>query len=63
MRHHQRIRISRPRHAAIPVLELKFDRAKGTVAYKWCAEEAGFAMPIKMGERDHLTLVALLVQR
>ena len=45
------------RHAAIPVLELKFDRAKGTVAYKWCAEEAGFAMPIKMGERDHLTLV------
>ena len=45
------------RHAAIPVLELKFDRAKGTVAYRWSADEAGFAMPIKMGERDHLTLV------
>ncbi len=45
------------RHAAIPVLELRFDRAKGTVAYKWCAEEAGFAMPIEIGERGHLTLV------
>jgi aminopeptidase N len=45
------------RHAAIPVLELRFDRAKGTVAYRWSAEEAGFAMPIKMGEREHLTLV------
>ncbi len=45
------------RHAAIPVLELKFDRAKGTVAYKWCADEPRFAMPIKIGERGHLTLV------
>jgi aminopeptidase N len=45
------------RHAALPVLELAFDRAKGTVAYRWSADEAGFAMPIKMGERGHLTLV------
>jgi len=45
------------RHAAIPVLELRFDRAKGTVAYRWNADEADFAMPIKMGERGHLTLV------
>ncbi len=45
------------RHAALPVLELKFDGAKGTVAYRWSADEPGFAMPIKMGERDHLTLV------
>jgi aminopeptidase N len=45
------------RHAAIPMLELKFDRAKGTVAYRWSADEAGFAMPIPIGERDHLTLV------
>jgi aminopeptidase N len=44
------------RHAAIPVLELKFDRAKGTVAYRWSADEAGFAMPIRMGDRAHLTL-------
>jgi len=45
------------RHAAIPVLELKFDRAKGTVAYRWSADEVGFAMPIKIGDRAHLTLV------
>jgi aminopeptidase N len=45
------------RHAALPVLELKFDRAKGTVAYRWSADEAGFAMPIKIGDREHLTLV------
>ena len=45
------------RHAALPVLELKFDRAKGAVAYRWSADEAGFAMPIKVGNRGHLTLV------
>jgi aminopeptidase N len=45
------------RHAAIPVLELKFDRAKGSVAYRWSADEPGFAMPIPIGERGHLTLV------
>jgi aminopeptidase N len=45
------------RHAALPVLELKFDRAKGTVAYRWSADEAGFTMPIKIGDRAHLTLV------
>ena len=45
------------RHAALPVLELKFDRAKGMVAYRWSAEEAGFAMPIKVGDRGHWTLV------
>jgi len=44
-------------HAAIPVLELRFDGAKGTVAYRWSADEAGFAMPIRMGESGHLTLV------
>jgi aminopeptidase N len=45
------------RHAAIPVLELRFNRAQGTVAYRWSADEAGFAMPIKIGDREHLTLV------
>jgi aminopeptidase N len=44
------------RHAALPVLELKFDRPKGTVAYRWSADEAGFAMPIKMGERANLAV-------
>ena len=45
------------RHAAIPVLEVRFDRPKGTVAYRWSADEPGFAMPIKLGDRAHLTLV------
>jgi aminopeptidase N len=45
------------RHAALPVLELKFDRAQGTVAYRWSADETRFAMPIRIGEREHLTLV------
>ena len=45
------------RHAALPVLELKFDRAKGAVAYRWSADEAGFAMPIKVGDPEHWTEV------
>ncbi len=45
------------RHAALPVLELKFDPSKGTVAYRWNAAEAAFAMPIKIGDREHSKLV------
>jgi aminopeptidase N len=45
------------RHADLPSLELKFDAAKGTVDYRWKADEAGFAMPIKVGDADHWTLV------
>jgi aminopeptidase N len=45
------------RHTAIPELELRFDGAKGTVSYRWSADEPGFAMPVKMGELEHLTLV------
>ena len=45
------------RHAAIPVLRLKFDAVKGTVAYRWCADEPAFAMPIKIGKPGNLTLV------
>lgn len=37
------------RHAALPVLELKFDEAKGEIAYRWKAEEKAFAMPIRVG--------------
>jgi aminopeptidase N len=37
------------RHAALPTLELKFDEAARTVAYRWQADEAGFDMPIKVG--------------
>ncbi|MGA2196121.1 MAG: M1 family metallopeptidase [Bryobacteraceae bacterium] len=41
------------RHAALPVLELKFDEAAGTVHYRWKADEPGFAMPIKVGAKDN----------
>jgi aminopeptidase N len=37
------------RHAALPVLELKFDEAAGTASYRWRADEPAFAMPIKVG--------------
>ncbi len=37
------------RHAAVPVLELKFN--DGTVSYRWDAEEPGFAMPIRVGKK------------
>jgi aminopeptidase N len=45
------------RHAAPPMLELRFDRAKGTVAYRWVAGEAKFAMPIEVGDPQHWTRV------
>jgi aminopeptidase N len=37
------------RHAALPVLEVTFDDAAGTVSCRWKADEAGFNMPIKVG--------------
>jgi len=37
------------RHAAIPTLELQFHENDGTVAYRWNADEKGFAMPVKVG--------------
>jgi aminopeptidase N len=40
------------RHAAIPVLELKFDESKQTVAYRWKVEEPAFAMPVRVGKKD-----------
>jgi aminopeptidase N len=45
------------RHTAIPTLQLKFDPAAGTVAYRWKADVAGFAMPIKVGEPAHWQLI------
>ncbi|MGE5357500.1 MAG: M1 family metallopeptidase [Bacteroidales bacterium] len=38
------------RHTALPTLELQFGDA-GTVAYRWKADVAGFAMPVKVGKR------------
>jgi aminopeptidase N len=46
------------RHAALPVLELKFDADAGTVAYRWNAEEKEFAMPIKVGRNNAWQLIA-----
>jgi len=45
------------RHGALPVLELKFDVAQGTVSYRWRAEEKGFAMPVKVGASDKWELI------
>jgi aminopeptidase N len=39
-------------HAALPVLELKFDEAQGDVSYRWRTEEQAFAMPVKVGTPD-----------
>ena len=40
------------RHAALPVLELKWSEAEGTVAYRWKADEPGFQMPVRVGTKD-----------
>jgi aminopeptidase N len=45
------------RHAAIPILEVKFDPAAATVSIRYKADEPAFAMPIHVGAKDHLTLV------
>ncbi len=50
------------RHAALPVLELKLyppkdTGAKAIVSYRWKADEPAFAMPIKVGDPAHWTLV------
>ena len=45
------------RHAALPTLELKFDDAEGTVSYRWKAEEAGFAMPVRVGTKGQWQII------
>ncbi|HTV07552.1 MAG TPA: M1 family metallopeptidase [Candidatus Aquilonibacter sp.] len=45
------------RHAAIPTLELRFDPAQHTMSYRWKAEEAGFAIPINVGDPQHWTRI------
>lgn len=40
------------RHTALPVLELKFNPGEGTVSYRWKVDEAGFAMPVRVGKKD-----------
>lgn len=43
------------RHAALPVLELKFEN--GGVSYRWQADEPGFNMPVKVGKEGSWTLI------
>ena len=45
------------RHVAIPVLELKFDEAAGTVDYRWKVDEAKFAMPVRVGTPDKWQII------
>jgi aminopeptidase N len=40
------------RRAAIPTLELNFNKKKGVVAYRWKADEQSFAMPVRVGTPD-----------
>ncbi len=44
-------------HAALPKLELQFDAAASTVSYRWQADEAGFNMPVKVGDPQRWTLL------
>src|SRR3974390_935307 len=39
------------RHTALPVLEIKFT-TPGSVSYRWKADEASFAMPVRVGTKD-----------
>lgn len=43
------------RHAALPVLELKFDDA--AVSYRWKADEKAFAMPVRVGAPDNWQII------
>ncbi|HEV7683042.1 MAG TPA: M1 family metallopeptidase [Pyrinomonadaceae bacterium] len=45
------------RHTALPVLELKFDEAGRSVQFRWQADEPGFAMPIRVGTKDHWQII------
>lgn len=51
------------RHAAIPVLELRFDEHAHAVSYRWLADEAAFAMPIKVGDKEHWQLITPVTTR
>jgi aminopeptidase N len=45
------------RHAALPSLELKFDEASSAVSYRWKADEPAFAMPVRVGTKDHWQII------
>lgn len=45
------------RHSAVPKLELNFTNDQGKVQYRWKADEPGFAMPVRVGNKDKWTLI------
>jgi len=45
------------RHAAIPVLQLRFDENAHAVSYRWQADEKDFAMPVLVGQKDHWKMI------
>lgn len=45
------------RHAAIPMLELKFSAAGDSVAYRWQADVPDFAMPVRVGTKDYWQVI------
>jgi aminopeptidase N len=45
------------RHTAIPTLELKFNEAEGTVAYRWKVDEPGFAMDVRVRKKDNWQVI------
>jgi aminopeptidase N len=50
------------RHTALPALELKFDEPAGTVSYRWKADEQGFRMPIRAGDKEHWQMLQPTVE-
>jgi aminopeptidase N len=45
------------RRTDLPVLELAFNQAEGTLAYRWKADERDFAMPIRVGTADSWQII------
>jgi aminopeptidase N len=45
------------RHAAIPVLELKFNAPSHAVSYRWKADENNFDMPVRVGRKGDWQLI------
>jgi aminopeptidase N len=45
------------RHADLPALELDFNSGEKAVAYRWKADEPGFAMPIRVGRKGEWQIV------
>lgn len=50
------------RHTAIPQLELKFDEARQSVSYRWRVDEPRFAMPVRVGTKEHWQIIRPTVE-